>query len=138
MVELSIAQALAAAVAALLSGGLIGVVLLHRRDLPRAMAEARKTEAEAGRITAEADDIKTASLERQLGRLDKRVEMLEHEVEDCHRDRDLALAAARFIWDRLQTVSPGDEVVEALREYLAKPPAFSTPRSMRDQLDKLK
>lgn len=122
-------------VATLLGGGLIGVVFLHRRELPKALAAARKTDAETGRLAAETDDLKIAALERQLGRLDERVEMLESEIAECHQDRDLALAAARFLWDRLRTAAPDDEAVERLRQYLHTSPTFSIPRDMKRRLD---
>jgi cell division protein FtsB len=124
--------------ATLLGGGLIGIILQHLREHPRAMAAARKENAEADRLVAETDDIKTASLEGQVNRLDARVKILETQVQDCHQDRDLALAAARFLWDRLHSVAPSDEAVERLRDYLIKPPGLTIPRAMQDGLDRIK
>jgi hypothetical protein len=114
----------------LLGGGLLGVLLKHRRDYPGAMAAARKVGAEAERVAAETDDIKISSLERQVKRLDERVQMLEGQVEECQQDRDLALAAARFLFDRLSIASPSDEALEKLRPYLTTTPDRPIPRWM--------
>ena len=117
--------------------GLLGLVLRYLNDRRKIMADARKVDKEADRLDAENEDIRIASLERQIDRLDRRVKLLETEVEDCHRDRDLALAAARFLHDRLATVSPGDEAIVKLNEYLKSPPAFALPKDMRAKLDEL-
>lgn len=127
-----------ALIGTLLGGGLIGAVLKHLRDHPRALADARKTHAEAERITVEVEDIKINALEGQIARLDKRVQLLERQVVDCHQDRDLALAAARYLWDRLNTACPNDEAVDRLRAWLAQPPGLTMPRAMRTEIDKLK
>jgi len=118
----------------LLGGGLIGIVLKHRRDYPGALAAARRTGAEAERLHAETEDINLASMERQISRLDRRVELLESQVEECHQDRDLALAAARYLLDRLTIANPHDEAIEKLRPYLSPMPDLPLPLSMKRRL----
>jgi hypothetical protein len=116
---------------------LVGIVLKFINDRRRTIAQARKTTAEAEKIEAEVDDITINRLEGQIDRLDKRVRTLERQVQECHQDRDLALAAARFLWDRLNIAAPTDEAVEKLREYLEKPPTLRVPRSMTAKLAEL-
>lgn len=116
---------------------LVGIVLKFLNDRRKTIAEARKTTAEAEMIEAEIDDMTINRLEGQIDRLDRRVKTLETEVKDCHQDRDLALAAARFLWDRLHIAAPDDEAVEKLREYLEKPPTLRVPRSMTRTLSEL-
>ncbi|HEU0097321.1 MAG TPA: hypothetical protein VFQ67_00970, partial [Allosphingosinicella sp.] len=65
------------------------------------------------------------------------VEILERQVEECHQDRDLALAAARFLWDRLKIAAPQDEAIEKLRPYLSPMPDLPIPAGMRRRLHDL-
>lgn len=134
MIDAQTVAGISMIVSALLGGGLIGVLLRHRRDFPGAMASARKTGAEAQRLEVETENIAITTLEGQVRRLDERVESLEEQVEDCHKDRDLALAAARFLWDRLSIVAPEDKVLDNLRDYIKAPPIRRTPRHMDRQL----
>lgn len=117
-------------ITALLSGGLVGAVLRYRIQYPKAVAEAKK-------LDYEADDTHIAALERVITSLERRMNILELEIADCHKDRELALTTARFLWDRLNTVSPSDEVLEPLRQYLARPPVPKLTRDMQDKLDEL-
>jgi hypothetical protein len=130
-------QLVATLAGTLFGGGLIGIIFNHWREHPRAVADARKTHAEAERIEVEVEGIKINTLEGQIARLDQRVKLLERQVQDCHQDRDLALAAARYLWDRLQIAAPSDEAVARLRDYLIKPPALTLPRSMEEELGKV-
>lgn len=114
---------------ALLSGGLIGAFLNHLRESPKAKAEAR-------RIGVETDSTHISSLERIIDRHERRIQTLEDQIQDCHKDRDLALTAARFLWDKLSIIAPDDETLAPLRHYLARPPAIMrTPPDMEQKLD---
>lgn len=64
-----------------IGGGLIAAILLHKREYPKAKAEAEK-------IAAEVEDVSWARFQKEIGRLEERLSRVERENEDLRERLD--------------------------------------------------
>lgn len=88
---------------ALASGGVLGAWFTHKRDLPKARAEARNMDWQ--RFQTE-----IARLDRKLEAQDKRIEELEREVATCHETKE----------SQALQLNKQESEISALRARLAK------------------
>lgn len=73
---------------ALASGGVLGAWFTHKRDLPKARAEARNMDWQRFQTEIARLDKKIVAQDEKIAAQEKRIEELEREVASCHEIKE--------------------------------------------------
>jgi hypothetical protein len=118
--------------------GFLTAFLLHRREAPKAAADAEKTHADAVKTMAEADILRISGLAQEVGRLQERVQLQDATIKSLREDIDGRISHEAKLEQENRAlrakVSRQDRRITALEAILKVQPVTA---EMQAELDKL-